>query len=126
MLTLQCMQVLALSCLAAMVNSVDLPKSGLFTLLACVEGTDGDAAFKGIHGLCEAFPFYSQGLFVFFKVAVYGRGAYLFEHFRYFTCDAESRPLGDVLHLLPHKRGKDLPTLEPEKGPDMALMTSSV
>jgi hypothetical protein len=61
-------------------------------------------------------------LLVFLEVSVYGRGAYLFELFCYFKGNAEGRSHGDLLHLLPHnhKRGENLPALEPEKRPDLA------
>jgi hypothetical protein len=39
-----------------MVDGVDLPKIGLSMLLACIKSADRDAAFKGIHRFCEAFP----------------------------------------------------------------------
>jgi len=71
------MQVLALSSLAAMMDSVDLPKTGLLTLLTGVKCADGDAAFQRIQGFRAAFPFQPEGILVFFEVAVYGRGAYL-------------------------------------------------
>src|SRR5215471_17171290 len=80
----QSMQVLARCGLPAVVDGVDLPETGLFSFFACVEGTDGDTAFEGIHRFCEAFPLQPEGLFVFFEVTVYGRGAYLFQHFRDF------------------------------------------
>jgi len=68
----QSVQVLALSGLPAVVNGVDLPKTGLLALLAGVKSTDGDAAFQGIQGFREAFPFQPEGRLVFFEVAVYG------------------------------------------------------
>jgi hypothetical protein len=44
---------------------------------------------------------------VFSQIPVYGRGAYLFQFFRRFPGEVKGRPLGDSVHLLPHKRGKD-------------------
>lgn len=38
-------------------------KIGLFAFLACVEGADWDAAFQGINGFYEVFPF-QHGYFV--------------------------------------------------------------
>jgi hypothetical protein len=51
------MYFLACGNLTAMMNGVDLPETVLFSLPAGVEGADGDAAFQGIQGFGEAFPF---------------------------------------------------------------------
>ena len=47
-----------------------------------------------------------------------GSWAYLFELFRYVLRDVKIRPSGYMPHLPPHKRGKYLPALVPEKCPD--------
>ena len=103
-----------------MVDGINLPKTGFLAFLGCVEGADRDAAFQGIKGFGEAFPFQSEGFLVFFEIPVYGGRAYLFEFFRDLIGDAEGRPAGDIRHLPPHKRGEYLPALEPEKRPDQA------
>ena len=74
----QRMQVVALCRLSTMMNSVDLPKPRLLSFFLAIESTDRDAAFQGIYGFRETFPFQPEGRLVFFQGAVYGGGTYLF------------------------------------------------
>ena len=85
-----------------------------------IKRADGNAAFQGIYGFGAAFPLRLEIFLVLFQVTVDGGRAYCFELFGGFGGDAEGFPLGDEGHLLPHKRGEDLPALEPEKCPDQA------
>jgi len=38
-----------------------------FSFFLAIDGVDGDTAFQGIDGHCEAFPFKSQRFFVFLR-----------------------------------------------------------
>ena len=107
----QGMHIVAHGGLAAVVNRVDLPEAGLFSLLGGIEGADGDEAFQVFYGFGKAFPLQLERLLVLFQVAVNRRGAYPFELFLDFRRYAESLPLGDEGHLLAHQRSQNLRTL---------------
>jgi hypothetical protein len=101
-----------------MVNRVDLPETGHFSLLARVESANGDTTFQGILWFGETFPLEPEGVLVFFEVSVYGRGADFYKFFRDFIGDTEGLPPCDERHLGPHKGREDFPALVPEKVPD--------
>ena len=81
---------------------------------------DRDTAFQGSEGCGEAFAFEPEGRFVFFEILVDSGGTDAVELSRDFGSDAEGRPGGDGVHLLPREGREDFPALVPEEGPDEA------
>jgi hypothetical protein len=53
--------------LSTVVHGVNLPKTRFLPLLRGIEGTDGDAAFKGIQRFGTVFSFQPQSFLVLFK-----------------------------------------------------------
>jgi hypothetical protein len=100
--------ILAGSGLSAMVDGVDLDKTGECTLQRGVEGADRDAMFEEVAWFGERFAFEGESGLVFFKGTVDGGGTYGQEFCFDVRSDIEGRPLGDSVHLLPHKRSQEL------------------
>ena len=115
---------MAVSGLPAVMDRVCLPETGRFPLVRGIKRADGDTAFQGINGFGAAFPLRLEIFLVFFQVTVDSGRAYCFELFGGFGGDAEGFLLGDEGHLLPHKRGEDLPALEPETRKSIFIMPS--
>jgi hypothetical protein len=100
--------ILAGSGLSAMVDGVDLDKTGECTLQRGVEGTDRDAVFEEVAWFGERFAFEGESGLVFSKGTVDGSGTYGQEFSFDVRRDTEGRLLGDSVHLLPHKRSQEL------------------
>jgi hypothetical protein len=68
----------------------------------------------------EAFAFEGESGLIFFEGTVDSSGTYSQEFCFDGGGNTEGRPLGDSVHLLPHKRGQEFPAFIPEERPDEA------
>jgi hypothetical protein len=117
--------ILAGSGLSAMMDDVNLDKTGEYTLQRGVEGADRDVVFEEVARFGERFAFEGEGGLMFFKGTVDGSGTYGQEFNFDIRGDTEGRAEGDSVYLLPYKGGQYLRTFDstafiPKEGPDEA------